>query len=139
MAFKKKQRELEEASVPLSSMIDIVFLLIIFFVATASLDKEVQDEQVVLANAPHGKVLEKQPKNAFFINVRKDGTANIIGNTMKITEISNQLRAHSREFGKSFPIVLRCDKDVKHGYIMDVEQGITDIGFYAIRFNAEKK
>lgn len=139
MGLKKKHRKQEEANTPLSAMMDIIFLLIIFFVVTASMDKEAADEKIMLAEAPHGKVLEKQPNNAFVINVRKDGKANINGVEMRIADISNLLRAHTRQFGEKFPIVLRCDREVKHGYIMDVEKGITDVGLYSVRFNAEKK
>lgn len=139
MGLKKKERAQEEASTPLSAMMDIIFLLIIFFVVTASLDKEAQDEKVELANSPHGKVLEKQPKNAVVINVRVDGKPNIGGVEMRVADITNVLRAHRREFGDKFPIILRCDFRVKHGYIMDVEKAITDAGFFSVRFNAEKK
>jgi len=60
MAKKKKRAQLAEASVPISAMIDIVFLLIIFFVVTASIDKEVEDEMITLSNAPHGKPVVKK-------------------------------------------------------------------------------
>ena len=41
---KKPQMD-DNAEVPISSMIDVVFLLIIFFVVTAAVDKEVEDEK----------------------------------------------------------------------------------------------
>ena len=43
MAKKTRLFNEEAASVPISSMIDIVFLLIIFFIVTASLDKDMQE------------------------------------------------------------------------------------------------
>ena len=43
MAKKTRLMTEEAASVPISSMIDIVFLLIIFFIVTATLDKDMQD------------------------------------------------------------------------------------------------
>ena len=37
----------EDSAVPVSSMIDIVFLLIIFFVVTIDIDREVADQEIV--------------------------------------------------------------------------------------------
>ncbi len=143
MALKKKQREQKDAEVPLSSMIDIIFLLIIFFVVTASLDKEVQDEQVKLANSPHGKPVEKIEKSAFTINVRGNGDVNVDGSVYKSTNfktaVDQRLKGHVRKVGTTFPIILRCDENVKHGYIMKVQEVITDNRLATVRFNAELK
>lgn len=138
MGLKVKRKEGEDANVPLSAMIDIVFLLIIFFVVTAALDKEIQDEQIQLANSPHGKVVEKAPKNAFYINVREKGDLTVNGQTVTTAEITNMLYKHMHTFGKSFPIILRCDKRTRHGYIMNAQRAVTDAGLYAVMFNAEK-
>lgn len=140
MAIKKKQRETTEAEVPLSSMIDIIFLLIIFFVVTASLDKEVQDEQVTLASSPHGKTDTKLPKTSFTINVRKSGKPNISGQEMSLAHIENALKLHSRTIGSNnFPIILRCDQNVKHGHIQKVQEAITNQTFCNVQFNAENR
>ena len=69
----KKPRMDDNAEVPISSMIDVVFLLIIFFVVTAAVDKEVEDEKVLLADAPHGIPQKEKLKNTVIINVHRDG------------------------------------------------------------------
>lgn len=133
----KKKPEVQEASVPISAMIDIVFLLIIFFVVTAAVDKEIQDEKINLANAPHGKPLVKKDPRSVFINVRSDGTMNMGLFNMTKQQLSEQLKISASKTGNDMPIVIRGDKNVQHGYIEEVMTAITDTGLYKTSFEAE--
>ena len=47
------KRNDEELQTPITAMIDIVFQLIIYFVVTSSVDKDVVDESIRLAEASH--------------------------------------------------------------------------------------
>jgi biopolymer transport protein ExbD len=136
---KRKRKEQEEASVPISSMIDIIFLLIIFFVVTASIDKEIEDEQVTLAAAPHGKPLTKKDPRSVTINVRRDGSVNIGMHQMKMSQLTLQLKAAASKRGSDIPIIIRGDQNTQHGYIKDVMEAITETGLYRVKFDAEIK
>jgi len=133
----KKKPDIQEASVPISAMIDIVFLLIIFFVVTAAIDKEIQDEKVTLANAPHGKPLAKRDPRSVTINVRSDGTINMGMFDMTKEQVSEQLNISASKVGTDMTIVIRGDKNVQHGYIEEVMKAITDTGLYRMSFEAE--
>ncbi len=133
----KKKVKIEEAGVPISAMIDIVFLLIIFFVVTASIDKEVEDEAVILAEAPHGKPVIKKDPRSVTINVRENGSYNINNRTMSKSEISAALTVAASKWGNDIPIIIRGHKDVKHGYIKEIMEAVTDTKLYRVRFNAE--
>ena len=133
----KKKPEIQEAAVPISAMIDIVFLLIIFFVVTAAVDKAIEDEKVTLANAPHGKPLTKKDPRSVTINVRPDGTINMGMYQMTKAQISDQLRISASKVGTDMPIIIRGDRNVQHGYIEEVMDAITDTGLYRLSFDAE--
>ena len=137
MARKRRKSEDVQAEVPLSAMIDIVFLLIIFFVVTASVDKDVEDEAVHLAYAPHGKPIVKKDPRSVTINVHQDG-AIVIGldQRLAIDQISNVLRTATSKWGKDTPIVVRGDARVQHYYINKVQDAITNTGLYKVRFLA---
>jgi len=135
----KRKREVEEAEVPISSMIDIVFLLIIFFVVTASLDKEVEDENVVLCNAPHGKPLKKKDPRGVTINVERNGLIMVSGQLISMKTLSNILTNQASKYGNEIPIVIRGDYRVQHGYVKKVMEAVTETGLYKIKFQAEKK
>ena len=82
MSKKTRLMTEEAASVPISSMIDIVFLLIIFFIVTATLDKDLQDESVLLADAPNGRPVVKQDPRTITVNLRMDGSMTVGGRAM---------------------------------------------------------
>lgn len=132
----RKQRETQEAEVPISSMIDIVFLLIIFFVVTASIDKEIDDEKVALSKAPHGKPLKKKDPRSFVINVRQDGTVNISMIPLTMEQVSQQLIAAAARWGNDIPIIIRGDKNTQHYYIKKVMKAVTDTRLYRVKFMA---
>jgi biopolymer transport protein ExbD len=138
---KRKKREQQEAEVPISSMIDIVFLLIIFFVVTAAIDKEIQDEKVELANAPHGKPMTKKDPRSVTINVRRsgeDGSFFTIGmQTMSSAQISQQLVIAANKWGTDIPIIIRGDRYTQHQHIKEVMEAVTRTKLYKIKFNAE--
>lgn len=131
---KKRSGGNEGVSTPISSMIDIVFLLIIFFVVTAAIDKEVEDERINLARAPHGKPVVKKDPNSVIINVHKDGMLTIGMIPVSMSQISDILRETFTNTGGNITIVIRGDKDVQHGYIRKVMDAVTETGLYKIKF-----
>jgi len=139
MARKKKVKQDEDADVPIESMIDIIFLLIIFFVVTAAMDKEIQDEKVHLANAPHGKPLKKKDSRSVYINVRDDGSINMSGRVLPMETMSRLLKQAAAEYGNDVPIIVRGHFDTPHEYIKRVMKAVTDTGLYKVKFNAEVK
>ena len=134
----KKQRQQEDADIPISSMIDIIFLLIIFFVVTASMDKEIQDEKVKLSMAPHGKPIVKKDPRAVTINVREDGTINISGHVVNMATVSQILINAANEYGTDIPIIIRGDRRTLHGYIKKVLEAVTATSLYRVKFQALK-
>lgn len=136
MAKKRRKAQIGEATMPISAMIDIVFLLIIFFVVTASIDKEVEDEAIILSNAPHGKPLTKKDPRSVTINVRRDGSINMNMIEKSMSEITTALTVAAAQWGKDIPIVIRGDRNVQHYHIKKVMDAITKTGLYRVRFDA---
>lgn len=135
MARKRKE---EKTSDGIATMIDIIFLLIMFFVVTASLDKEIQDEMVDLTNAPHGKPLKKKDPRSVTINVRSNGQINVGGQLISMGTLSDILTNQAAKFGNDIPIIIRGDRDVQHGYIKKVMDAVTTTKLYRVKFQAEK-
>jgi len=134
----KKQREQKDADIPISSMIDIIFLLIIFFVVTASMDKEIQDETIKLTNAPHGKPIKKKDPRAVTINVRESGDINVSGQVVPMATVSKILTNAASEYGNDIPIIIRGDRNALHGHIKRVLEAVTNTGLYHVKFQALK-
>lgn len=144
---KKATKAPEDANIPISSMIDIVFLLIIFFVVTAAINKEDKDEMITMAGAPHAKPVEKENPMSLIINIRKerDPSSGLImhigGRFMTKSQISNVLKKHYKEEGEGgdAPIIIRADGNTYHQYVKRAMEAITDTGLYKTKINAAVK
>ena len=134
----KRKKPPEDANIPIESMIDIIFLLIIFFVVTASMDKEIQDASIKLSNAPHGKPLKKKDPRSVTINVRKDGDINIGGQVVSMGTVSAILTNAAAEHGIDIPIIIRGDRNTVHGYVKKVLEAVTQTQLYKVKFQALK-
>ena len=134
MAKKTRLMTEEAASVPISSMIDIVFLLIIFFIVTATLDKDMQDECVLLADAPNGRPVVKQDPRTITINLRMDGSMTIGGRAMTGPQLTALLEDVKRTAPDplSIPIVIRGDRQVQYYYGAKVLDAIKKTGLYKV-------
>ncbi len=137
---KKKVYDQDVAEIPIASMIDVVFLLIIFFVVTAAMEKDVIDQYVCLADAPHGKALETINPNSVIINLRKDGRIAVSDIIYTEEQLSNLIKTRAQEWYANdptkMPIIVRGDKRVKHGYIRKVLDAITATELYGVKFMA---
>ena len=135
---KRKKAAPNDADIPIESMIDIIFLLIIFFVVTASMDKEIQDENIKLTSAPHGKPIKKKDPRSVTINVRQDGTINVGGQLVSMGTVSNILTNAASQYGTDIPIIIRGDRNAMHGYIKKVLEAVTETKLYHVKFQALK-
>lgn len=152
---KKPQMD-DNAEVPISSMIDVVFLLIIFFVVTAAVDKEVEDEKVFLADAPHGIPQKEKLKNTIIINVHRDGTITMgmeefkyvnpatgqpdpAGQMEKVRSRLSGLIASEEAAGRDpelLNVIIRGDFQAQHGYIKQAMDAVVGTKvLYKVRLN----
>ncbi len=72
MAIINKKRQRVSDAIPTSSMADIAFLLLIFFLVTTTFDEEM-GLQVVLPERSDQSEVEVSPKNLLFFLVQPDG------------------------------------------------------------------
>lgn len=129
------------AEVPISSMIDIVFLLIIFFIVTATIDKEAEDQNIILADAPHGRPVTKQDPRTITINVRQDGTMTIGNHIVSANQITQMLEEIKRtaDDPMSIPIVIRGDHNAQHYHISRALEAIKATGLYKVSLTGRQE
>ncbi len=134
MAKIKRITDDTVAEVPISSMIDIVFLLIIFFIVTATIDKEAEDQNIILTDAPHGRPITKQDPRTITINVRQDGTMTLgthIVTPQQITALLEDIKRKDDD-PMSIPIVIRGDHNAQHHYISRALEAVKATGLYKV-------
>ncbi|MFO7821621.1 MAG: biopolymer transporter ExbD [Lentisphaeria bacterium] len=72
MALGKKREEAEDIEVPMSSMIDVVFLLLVYFIVTYQIEKPEAHLAVNLPGAPPPNTEQEPPPPPMELQVHKD-------------------------------------------------------------------
>jgi biopolymer transport protein ExbD len=102
----------------LAPMIDVVFLLLCFFVTSSIYAQWETEMDVVLPAAESGGTPQRQ-LGEIIINVRSDGR--LIVNSRELSGAQlGELLLQISELWKNPPVVIRGDQNARHGDIMSV-------------------
>ena len=127
---------IEEPAVDISSLIDIAFLLLLYFLVTSSLQPQEADLELALP----AQIQSKAPFTLDPMKIRIDGQGLIFKDTEEISTdpndheletLVNQLTRYKEETEnlESKPIVIvEADDDVKHQRLVDVMNAMTKVG-----------
>lgn len=131
-----KARNEAALETPVASLIDVVFQLIIFFVVTAAIDKDVVDESIRLAQAKYVTAEEKTDPRAVLVNVSEDGGVNIALQPLNLVQLQQLLAATRVQGGNSVPIVIRADGTAIYRHVDGVMQAVGKAGMYRVKLSA---
>lgn len=106
-------------STNMTPMIDVVFLLIIFFLVSSHLAR--QESQLPL-DLPDATTFRDEAliEDRLTINVVSDGRWMVAGTEMTEPRLRERLRAHRDEHGETAPVRIRTDQSVAYGRIAPV-------------------
>ncbi|MEY3458444.1 MAG: Biopolymer transport protein ExbD [Planctomycetota bacterium] len=110
----------DEPSLNLTPMIDVVFLLIIFFMVGARFTQEAQEQQfqVQLPTAAPVETLGRQP-DPLVITVTGAGQASIAGRAYTVAEL-RQFLVRAREAYADQAVIIRGDAGGSYQSVVDV-------------------
>ncbi|MFA6713789.1 MAG: biopolymer transporter ExbD [Victivallaceae bacterium] len=123
----------------LASMIDIIFLLIIFFVITASFDREQIDTKISLPQVNSGIAIKSLPSERLMINVSADGSVKVGFHTISIKDVPNKLGDLLYSITKgnaNTSIIVNGDCHTKHRYVSAVLDAIAQAGYSKVQISA---
>ncbi len=119
MSFKKKSKT--NTAIPTSSMPDIIFMLLIFFMVTTVM-KQYQGLQVKVPEAKKAKKIETAKRNLVSLWVDKKGKIVCNDFTVKrLPDLKNFVETLLFKNRKS-KIVIKMDYDAKMGVLSDVQE-----------------
>ena len=125
--FKRKSGASEE--IPSSSMADIAFLLLIFFMVSTVFRKE--DEQPIeWANAEATEKIDEKRKNILHLWVDPEGTVFINDQIVPYESIAGVVRA----IGLRVPDAIRADRDVPYQQINTITEQLKQSGAVRVTF-----
>jgi biopolymer transport protein ExbD len=117
--FARPEEEPEEFGFQLAPLVDIVFLLLVFFlVSTTYLDEE-KDLAVNLPSASSAEAGSGARLQRVLVNVRDDGTIILEKRPVSREELYRAL-VEARRANPAIPVVLRGDNAATHGEIVGV-------------------
>ena len=113
-----RTESLDEPSLNLTPMIDIVFLLIIFFMVGTRFSEIEQKFEVELPTAAPLETLSRQP-DALVLNVARSGQIAVNGRTLTMPQLLGELIA-AREAWTEQSVLIRGDGEGTYQAIIDV-------------------
>jgi len=135
------------AEIPLAPMIDIVFLLLTFFIVTAQITENEKDLDVKVPTSEKGQESQRQ-FNEIIINVREDGTTSINGQIftaeqleaklIRLVKASNAVENDDNDTSNQ-PVRLRGDSKAAYQNIVNVIDICQSAGIWNISFAIQSK
>jgi biopolymer transport protein ExbD len=106
-------------AVNLTSVMDLVFLLLIFFMVTSQFADEERALELPLPSASEAKPLASNPTE-LFVNIDKDGRYFLNGRFMKIDEVEATLRQAKANNPVTQTVAIRADRLVPFQVVVSV-------------------
>jgi biopolymer transport protein ExbD len=115
------------AGLELTPMIDVVFLLMIFFLVASKLDEADRSIEVVLPQAAAAKPLTSRPRE-FVINIDRDGNYFAGARPVALDELGLLLRQAVADEPERQTVIVRADENVAHKFVVGAMDACTQAG-----------
>ena len=125
----KFERQLtEEVSVNLTPLIDVVFLLLIFFMVTTTFTRDTN----LLINLPEasGEIMDVSPEQ-IEVMVAQNGSYAVNGRGLVNTQLSTLIDAieEMSEGDRSLPVIITADANTSYQSVVTVMDAVAQLGF----------
>jgi biopolymer transport protein ExbD len=107
------------SSLSLTSLIDVVFLLLVFFLVASRFAQEDYELDVVLPAASEAQPLIAEPKE-LFVNIDQQGDYYVDGRVVTRDEVEQILRQAVASNPVNQSVVIRADKRVQFDHVVTV-------------------
>lgn len=136
MKFEKRRAN-SKTEIPTSSMPDIIFMLLLFFMVTTTM-REV--ELLVSFKLPEAKAIEKIENKRLiqYVWVGKDKRIQINDSLVKMEEIQN-IMYNKRVDLPNVIVSLRVDQSTDMGFVTDIQQELRKASALRINYSATIK
>jgi biopolymer transport protein ExbD len=128
--FKRKSSASEE--IPSSSMADIAFLLLIFFMVSTVFRKE-RDQPIDWANAEATEKIDEKRKNIVHVWVDREGTVFINDQIVPYESIAGVIRPLYTE-NRNLVVAIRGDREVPYNQINTITEQLQASGAVRVTF-----
>ena len=117
MNFRRNSRS-RAASVQMASLMDVIFLLLCFFVTSSVFSQWETEISIALPTAKSSTVPGRMP-GEIILNVAADGNVTVNGQKLSLAEVTERL-ARIAKLYPGQPVVIRADKTTKYEALVSV-------------------
>ena len=117
MNFMKNKRSRAPA-VQMASLMDIVFLLLCFFVTSSVFSQWETEVAITLPTAKSATIPGRMP-GEIILNLNADGKVSVNGHALSLEEVTKRLTRIAENFPGQ-PVVIRADKTVPYEKLMSL-------------------
>jgi biopolymer transport protein ExbD len=132
--FKRKSKVASE--IPDSSLADIAFLLLIFFMVTTVFRKE-SPREIVMPEAEATERVDAKRKNVLHIWVEPDGRIFINDALVPVENVSTIAGQLYEETDQELVVSIRADREVPYSTINDVSEELREGGALRVNFQTD--
>ena len=111
MRFSQRNRS-KAPALALTSMLDVIFLLLCFFVTVSVFSQWESEISIKLPNAKTAEAPERLP-GEIIVNLAKDGAISVNSVKLSLEELGARL-AKVAKFYPGQPVIIRADKEVRY-------------------------
>lgn len=123
MKRKKHTSGDDDAQVDMTPMLDIVFIMLIFFIVTTSFVKE----KGLDVNRPENKSQSNQPSKSLSIRIDEMGTIMMNGREVDIRRVIANIQTFLAE-NPTDSAAIQADKNTEHGVVVEVMNQAKEAG-----------
>ena len=117
--FQKKSST--QSEIPTSSMADIAFLLLIFFMVTTTFRTE-QDRDVIFPRAEATQRSDEKRKHILHLYIERDGAVFINDAHIAMEQVSDIVLPLYRDSDRNLVVSIRGDRNVPYKYVNQVTE-----------------
>jgi biopolymer transport protein ExbD len=122
----------------LTPLIDVVFLLLIFFMVSTTFDKETR----IKVELPEAATQDERNEDIKVLDITVDATGRFFVNQKEVinTETDTLKRAIEKEAGerRDLPVIINADANARHQSVIKVMDAASQLGFVNMTFSAKQ-
>ena len=102
----------------MTSMLDVIFLLLCFFVTVSVFSQWESEITIKLPNAATADQMERMP-GEIIVNLAADGVITVNGRDMQLTELEMRLKKVAK-FYPGQQVIIRADREVRYETLVEL-------------------
>jgi biopolymer transport protein ExbD len=130
--FSAGQQDEEDSAIDLTPMLDVVFIMLIFFIVTASFIKEAGID----ISRPQAETTEKQDRASIFIALSPSGEIWIDRRKVAPAQLKPTIEKLKAENPQG-SVVIQADRESRSQQLMETLDAVRDAGITEVAISAE--